>query len=290
MALTYVKPTILNLKGHPQITEKWIQERIAEDPSILGLGDVELRAVEKMQPRAGRLDLLLHNTETDQRYEVELMLGALDESHIIRTIEYWDIERKRYPQYEHYAVIVAEDITSRFLNVIGLLNGGIPLIAIQLTALQLDDKIMLIFTKIVDEVVRGDDEEDDTPEEKATDRNYWEKKNLTKSLAIVDECMGVLHSIAPGVNPNYRQNYIGLRENDRANNFISFFPKVSFLRVRVRIAATEEWTKRLEDAGIEVFENRKRGRIEFRLNGGDTKKHESLLKEFFAAAYREQED
>ena len=31
----------------------------------------------------------------------------MDESHIIRTIEYWDIERRRYPQYEHVAVIVA---------------------------------------------------------------------------------------------------------------------------------------------------------------------------------------
>ena len=40
--------------------------------------------------------------------------------------------RKKYPQYEHIAVIIAEDITSRFLNVISLLNGNIPLIAIQL--------------------------------------------------------------------------------------------------------------------------------------------------------------
>lgn len=43
---------------------------------------------------------------------------------MIRTIEYWDIERKRYPQYEHCAVIIAEDITSRFLNVIQLFNGS----------------------------------------------------------------------------------------------------------------------------------------------------------------------
>src|SRR5687768_3909796 len=37
--------------------------------------------------------------------------------------EYWDIERKRYPQDEHTAAIVAEDIAARFLNVISLLNG-----------------------------------------------------------------------------------------------------------------------------------------------------------------------
>lgn len=60
--------------------------------------------------------------DTNGRYEVEVQLGSTDESHIIRTIEYWDIERKRYPQYDHTAVIVAEDITSRCLNVISLIR------------------------------------------------------------------------------------------------------------------------------------------------------------------------
>ena len=63
---------------------------------------------------------------------VEIMLGATDPSHIIRTIEYWDSERKRYPQFDHCAVIVAEEITGRFMNVISLFNGAIPLIALQI--------------------------------------------------------------------------------------------------------------------------------------------------------------
>ena len=49
-------------------------------------------------------------------------MGATDEAHIIRTIEYWDLERTRFPQYEHVAVLVAEDVTSRFLNVVALFN------------------------------------------------------------------------------------------------------------------------------------------------------------------------
>jgi len=69
---------------------------------------------------------LLVNPEENLRYEVEIQLGATNESHIIRTIEYWDIERRRYPQYDHTAVIIAEDITSRFLNVITLFNGLSP--------------------------------------------------------------------------------------------------------------------------------------------------------------------
>jgi hypothetical protein len=66
-----------------------------------------------LQPKAGRLDLLLEDTETKKWYEVKLQLGRCDESHIIRAVEYWDFERKRYPQYEHCAVIVAEELDAQ---------------------------------------------------------------------------------------------------------------------------------------------------------------------------------
>ena len=144
--MDYVKFEKISLKNHPEFNEQWVQDRIAEDPSILGLGDVILKDKERIQPRAGRLDILLQDAELNRRYEVEIQLGSTDESHIIRTIEYWDIERKRYPQYDHVAVIVAEDITSRFLNVISLFNGMIPLIAVQMNALKLDKNIGLSFT------------------------------------------------------------------------------------------------------------------------------------------------
>ena len=85
---------------------------------------------EKIQPSGERLDLLLG--DDNNRYEVEVQLSATDPSHIIRTIKYWDTERKRYSQYDHCAVIVAEEITARFMNVISLFNGNIPLIAIQI--------------------------------------------------------------------------------------------------------------------------------------------------------------
>src|SRR6266576_5735586 len=126
----YIKLERISLQHHPELNERWVQQRIAEDPSLLGLGDLVLKDKERSQPRAGRLDLLLQDPESNKRYEVEVQLGKSDEAHIIRTLEYWDIERKRYPQYEHTAVIIAEDITSRFLNIIALFNGAIPLIAI----------------------------------------------------------------------------------------------------------------------------------------------------------------
>ncbi|MFQ3548335.1 MAG: hypothetical protein SNJ70_01115 [Armatimonadota bacterium] len=97
MSLNYVKHQTIDIKKHPEINEKWVQEIIANAPSIIGLGDVVLRDKERIQPNAGRLDLLLQDQDGTQRFEVEIQLGKTDESYIIRTIEYWDIERKRYP-------------------------------------------------------------------------------------------------------------------------------------------------------------------------------------------------
>ena len=162
MSLKYIKPEPISLKNHDEFDERWVQNRIAEDPNMLGLGDVYLKDKERKQPRAGRLDLLLQEIDADSRYEVEIQLGETDESHIIRCIEYWDIERKRYPQYDHTAVLIAEKVNSRFLNVISLFNGHIPLIAIQLNAFKVEEQIGLMFTTVMNKMSLGlvdDDEE-----------------------------------------------------------------------------------------------------------------------------------
>lgn len=57
--MRYEKLTPLSLRDHAVLDERWVQDRIAEDPAILGLGDVVLKDKERTLPRAGRLDLLL---------------------------------------------------------------------------------------------------------------------------------------------------------------------------------------------------------------------------------------
>ena len=77
MSKEYTPHERFSLKNHPEFNEKWVQDLIAHDSSILGLGDdLVLRDRERVQPRAGRLDLLLQDPETKRRYEVELQLGS----------------------------------------------------------------------------------------------------------------------------------------------------------------------------------------------------------------------
>ena len=72
---TYYKANNINLKNHRDFNEKWVQETIAADPEIMGLGELALIEKERIQEKAGRLDLLFSDTDDTTRYEVELMLG-----------------------------------------------------------------------------------------------------------------------------------------------------------------------------------------------------------------------
>ncbi len=283
--LKFVKPEKLYLKTDPLLNENWVQDRIAEDPSILGLGDIVLKDRERQQPRAGRLDLLLQDAESNRRYEVEIQLGKTDESHIIRTVEYWDIERKRYPQYEHCAVIVAEDITARFLNVIGLFNGNIPLIAIQMNALKFGHQITLAFTTVLDELSLGLDNEDEEVQA-VTDRAYWENRGTSETVRMADGLLMFIKNFDPGFELKYNKFYIGLAKDGQPNNFISFRPKKKHLNISVRLKQSDEIQNDLEQAGLDLMDYQKRwGQYRIRLSKSDISEHHELLTRIFRMAY-----
>lgn len=279
------EPEMLSLKNHPDLNEQWLQERIAENPKILGLGDLILKDKERPQPNAGRLDLLLQDPDSLRRYEVEIQLGRTDESHIVRTVEYWDIERRRYPQYDHCAVIIAEDITSRFLNVISLFNGHIPLIAIKLQTIKVGDQVALLFTKVLDELPLGLVDDDEELQE-VTDRAYWEKRGTPKTVALADKMLGMIHGFAAGYELKYNKYYIGLAKEGRTKNFVSFKPQKRALRFELKLPKTDATTQRLEDAGLDVLDYDSRwGAYRIRLLAADITKHAELLTKLMQEAH-----
>lgn len=266
--LQFTKSTPVSLKSHPEYSEKWLQARIIDDPSLLGLGDLVVKDVERRQPRAGRLDLLLSDQETNTRYEVEIQLGATDEAHIIRTIEYWDLEKNRYPQYEHVAVLVAEDITGRFLNVISLFNRSVPLIAIQMSALQVGDAITLNATTVLDVVQFGTDDEDEPGQ--ATDRGYWESKGSRESLEIADRFLHSIREVRPEIELKYNKHYIGLARNGIADNFVTFRLRKDYLIAEFRIARSDLVSEFISSHELDALPYDKRwGRYRIRVTGVD---------------------
>lgn len=283
-----VKFTKIFLKDHKEINEKWLQNEIANDPTILGLGDLDLLQVEKLQPRAGRLDLLLNNPDTLDRYEVEIMLGKLDESHIIRSIEYWDIERKRYPNYKHTAVIVAEDITSRFLNVLSLFNGNIPIIALQLNVYEIEkDKIFIDCAKVLDAITLGNADESETIGPPA-DKDYWINKAGAQSIDFVLEIeKEILKEIKPTYKIGYQKHYIGVKDDTQAVNFAIFGPRKStVVWVKLKASNPEAMLAEINDHGLDGIQIDKDQRVNFKLRKGDLSKN----KEFLIKIFKESND
>lgn len=278
--MQYTEAQRLWLRDSATYNEKWLQQRIAENPALLGLGgELDVRDVERRQPGAGRLDLLLEDAETQTRYEVEIQLGPTDERHIIRTIEYWDIERRRYPQYEHVAVLVAEDITTRFLNVVSLFNGAVPIAAVQLAAWEVNGALTLTPTVVLQPQTLG--AEDDSVSSRTVDRSWWLKKASEASVQLAERFFErFVTPVAPDAKPNYLQGYIGMARHGVADNVILLHVRKSFVIANFKVPREDELSERLEQSGLETLPyDPSWGRYRVRLRPGELETHADLLQE-----------
>ena len=195
------------------------------------------------------------------------------------------IERRRYPQYEHCAVIVAENVTGRFLNVIGLFNGFIPLIAIQVHAVSVEDKIGLVFTRVLDELPVALIEEEEEAQE-PTDRAYWESKGSAHTVKLADKMLNMIRNFAPGYELKYNKHYIGLAKNGRPNNFVNLKPQKSALRFELSLPQTDETSGQLEERDLEVLGYDRHWRhYKIRLSSEDISTHEDLLTQLMREAH-----
>jgi hypothetical protein len=216
-----VKGTRVSLRSL-NINEVYLENFICSDPTVLGLGDVRVVERQRRQQNAGRLDLLLEDVDEEVRYEVELMLGPTDESHLVRTIEYWDIERRRYPAYDHRAVLIAEDLTTRFLNVISLFSGSIPIIAMQVNAVTADGTAAVTFLPVLNSTaLRRDDSVDSKP----SDRTEWINRVGAGTIEMADKCLSFVNEVSKQqFKLNYFKTYIGLTDGALPSDSVWFSP------------------------------------------------------------------
>jgi len=264
------------------LDERWLQDRIAEDPSLLGLGELDVIRKEKRQAAGGRIDFVMENTDDEIRYVVEIMLGQLDASHIIRTIEYWDVERQRYPSLDHRAVIVAEDITSRFFNVIRLLNRAVPVIALQLSAFELDGSVALHFIKVLD-IYEETETPDDAPD--GSSRADWEKRSSPESLAVMDKVVEMLAKA--GVRPRVTYNKFHVALGTTGYQFAWFHPRKAapYCPMNLRNEATERdrAIARLREVGLDAAP-RSTADLRLRLTARECEEYSALITEVLQAA------
>ena len=71
-----------------------------------------------------------------------------------------DNEKRKYPQRQHFCVLVAESFDRRYFNVIQLMSLNIPMIAIQADLLEVNGDKILNFSKIIDIYIEPEEEEE----------------------------------------------------------------------------------------------------------------------------------
>lgn len=191
--------------------EYWLQDIIYEDPKILGLGDLVAVNKEKKQSSGGRLDILLKEPTENLMYEVEVMLGETDPSHIIRSIEYWDNEKRKYPQRQHFCVLIAESFDRRYFNVIQLMSLNIPMIAIQADLLEVNGERILNFAKIIDIYIEPEENDEDL---KQVNESTW-NKDAPWTNSTAKELFNSLKEKQNGINLRYTQSYISINIDGR---------------------------------------------------------------------------
>jgi hypothetical protein len=197
--------------------EVWLQDQIVASPSSLRLGDLEVVMRERIQSSGGRLDILLKDPEDESMYEVEVMLGETDETHIIRTIEYWTREKRKWPQRQHYPVLVAENITRRFFDVIQVMSHAIPMIAVQANIIESNGHRILAFNKILDAYEEPEDSE--PADNESHDEAYWiEKASATNDAAKV--LLAIVTPVLEKPEVHYVKNYVSIAVN--GNNYLWF--------------------------------------------------------------------
>jgi hypothetical protein len=281
LQLKKIAPVDLRSLG---LDEKWLQDQISEDPGILGLGELEIAGREHRQPVGGRIDFLLRDTEDETYYEVEVMLGELDASHIIRTIEYWDIERQRRPSFTHHAVIVAEHITARFFNVLRLLNRAVPMIAVQLSAFPIDNGVVLHPVTVLD-VSEETADGGAVDQVEQADRAYWEKKAAPASLARVDKIVSSLRTNAMEPRLTYNRHHIAM--GTTGYNFCWFNPRKTPGHCHIEFRATSETrdsiVSSLQEGGIDASPRRTEN-VTFSITAKDLEEHFAMIKDVLSRA------
>jgi len=250
------KAEVLDLKHDRRFNESWLEQRVADHPEILGLGKVIVLSQQKRQKDGvGRLDLLLESEDKNTVFVVELMLGPVDSSHIVRTIDYWLDSRKTLKaNVECRAVLIGERIVdSRFRSVAEFLTRKMPLLVKEVAALQVGNMMTVHFTT----VFRSDDLEPRADVLGSFDRTSWLKKSK-ETVEVAEAVIKMLQRFDDSISANFRQGFIGIRVGNKpVLNFVAFRPFRGKVRFSIRVEDASPWRKRLAKSGLQVLQTDK---------------------------------
>jgi hypothetical protein len=172
------------------------------------------------------------------------------------------------------------------------MSGSIPIIAIQLNALRVNNMVVLDFVKVIDQRQLR---EDDTGEaggsaEPDADRSTWDARVGATIMKLCDRVAQIANETAvPTLEIKYKKGFVALSVPGSFFNVIGLSPKKNFIRIRFRVPDPEMWVKRLSEAGVEA-ELKDGTFVLVRLRNTDFEHNEDMLRELVHQAIKEKAD
>jgi hypothetical protein len=271
-------------------SEAWLEQQIINDPGMLRLSEGNMKVVRPQlrQDKERRLDLLLKAADEDTYYSVELMLGELNASHLVRTIDYWLRNMAALDEdWDHVAVAVAERISeTNCRRVARWLAEVAPFVAIELRAIRVDGRLAIEPVTVFD----GRDHQEaldlDRPQVELG-RDYWLKKASVEMVDLAEDMASVLPKLDPKLRLSYRQGFWGVTAQGGPANFISFSPKKNFVKATARVEDAEGWAKRLKKTGLDVVRIRAGRSVQFKVPAALSSAQRKVWKEMCQVAFGE---
>jgi hypothetical protein len=228
----------IQLRQYPELTAGWLKEQVMDSPSLLGLGELEVLELDPKTPTiADRVSLLLRDpyqrNPAEARYELEIQLGWADEAFIFRAIERWDRERQRCPGCRHCVVLAAEHVSKRYINFLRLFGNAVPVVALELNALLVDDKVLLHFAKLYDQRVYF---LDNPPIRRRAflDKGYWIHRTEHETMVMINAVIKVAQEECPRYSARFLRDYVSLEGEAEGDHLLWMWTRGPALLVHFR--------------------------------------------------------
>ena len=153
-------------------------------------------------------------------------------------------------------------------------------------AIRVGDATTLVFTKVLDELVRGVVDEDEDARAAPTDRQYWENRTTQETVSLADQMLERMQIFDSSLNLKYNKFYIGIEKNGQPFNFVSFRPKKNYIVFEIKLPQTDQTDQQIEETGLNTLEyNKRSGLYKIRLSKDDISTKSEILDKLSNEAY-----
>ncbi len=168
-----------------------------------------------------------------------------------------------------------------------LFNGLIPLIAIQMQAFSAGSHLTVVFTKVLDELSFGLEDEDEKALTAPTDRAYWEVRATKETVSLADDILNCLKEFDDDLTLNFNKFYIGIEKEGQPFNFVAFKPNKTRINFEIKLPLDEGIDQKISSTGLDTLGyDRRSGSYRIQLSPNEIANNREILTELSQLAYK----